>query len=313
MFDLLDLFIYMDEGLVRSLSSSKLEGIIDIRTLKCIRDRTLAGKVNFDEHYQLNNEDRRIRDNTEGYKQSHKICATTEGGTRGQDGSLEDREFERVEEEIKRIYTTFSLHTEMVTSLTNNNYLKDIQSASHITPTNLKSGDYIKVTGSLSTLSLVSYLDTLITLLNNCGLDRLNSIIDENPPGFLNYTGIVGMLSHLLELLTQKETVDMIMFCDDTPILLTTNSASFVNNTSHMYDKVNCPCNVLGKVVKFCEGDECLSLLRKSAQDDFYDAFMKTIEPYLQILVDKGLPLPNKPDVKISGTALMVVPISIYV
>ena len=42
---MLDLLMYLDEGLVKNLSSMVLSGYIEIRTTKIIQDRTLSGRA----------------------------------------------------------------------------------------------------------------------------------------------------------------------------------------------------------------------------------------------------------------------------
>ena len=50
---MLDLLMYLDEGLVKNLSSMVLSGYIEIRTTKIIQDRTLSGRAGteYREHY----------------------------------------------------------------------------------------------------------------------------------------------------------------------------------------------------------------------------------------------------------------------
>lgn len=311
--DFLDLFIYFDDALVKSLSTSILDGFIEIRTRKCIRDRTFSGRYHMDERFQIATTERFNKDYTKGFKSKHYYNDCNNFINKGNDGSLEDREFERVEEEIKRIYTSFSLHSQLLASLDSNNSLKRLTSnnISNL-PSTINEGDYIQLKGDLSTKSLCCYLDSLITIFNCCGLDRLNSLIATDSPGFMDYTGILGMLSHLYEVLLSKNTQDMVMYNSNTPVVLTTNSNCFLDNSSHMFDKSDCPCNVFGKVVKVCNDTNCINLLRKSAQETFYQEFLNSIEPYLDILKANGILLPKKPLTNVEGASLLVVPISIY-
>ena len=48
--NLLNIFIYIDENLIKNLSSVYLNGYIDIRTFKKIYDNTLSGKIQLDEN-----------------------------------------------------------------------------------------------------------------------------------------------------------------------------------------------------------------------------------------------------------------------
>ena len=114
---MLDLLMYLDEGLVKNLSSMVLSGYIEIRTTKIIQDRTLSGRAGteYREHYC--DEDRCGEDEREGYKGSNCSKSEHKENTNRNDVGLENREFIRREEELKRVYTTFTLHHELVTEL----------------------------------------------------------------------------------------------------------------------------------------------------------------------------------------------------
>ena len=123
---MLDLLMYLDEGLVKNLSSMVLSGYIEIRTTKIIQDRTLSGRAGteYREHYC--DEDRCGEDEREGYKGSNCSKSEHKENTNRNDVGLENREFIRREEELKRVYTTFTLHHELVTELNTKNLIKEL-------------------------------------------------------------------------------------------------------------------------------------------------------------------------------------------
>lgn len=308
-----NLFIYLDENLVRSLSSVFLNGYIDIRTYRSIRDKTLSGRVHVENRAQGTNSTKLVRDYTKGYKSKHKFIDCSDNISNGRDGSFEDRNFERVEEEIKRIYTSFSLHRQLMSNITSSKALKSIPKKKNLTAYNIIEGDYIELCGDITTSSIVCYLDALITLLNCCGTDKLNKLLEKNNPGFFDFKCIIELLSNLRKTLTENSTQDLIVNCGNTPVVLTTNTSCFLNNSSYIYDKVNCPCKIFGKVIKCCNKTEKIGLLRKSAQQEYYEDLMRFVEPYLNLIKTTGIPLPKKCNTCIGDNALLVLPISIYI
>ena len=68
--DLLDLalLMYLDEDLVRNMSSFVLNGYIEIRTSRIIQDLTLSGKAGIDLRDHCFDEDRKSNDEREGFK-----------------------------------------------------------------------------------------------------------------------------------------------------------------------------------------------------------------------------------------------------
>ena len=108
----LALLMYLDEGLVKNLSSLVLSGYINIRTTKLIQDRTLAGNAAYDYREHNFNEDRCGEDEKDGFKGSSLTTYDHSEQTSNTRAFLENREFVRREEEYQRIYTTFALHSQ---------------------------------------------------------------------------------------------------------------------------------------------------------------------------------------------------------
>lgn len=113
------------------------------------------------------------------------------------------------------------------------------------------------------------------------------------------------------EILNKNSTQDLILNCGDTPIILNVNNNFFLNNNAYIFDKVDCPCTVFGKVIKVAPHGECISLLRKTAQYNFYEKLLKEYCPYCNNLNSSGIIIPDMPRLKCEGISLIVVPISI--
>ena len=107
---MLDLLVYLDELLIKNLNSVALNGYIDIRTYRRIRDRTVGGNARISDRSSNGLDYKNQKDKISGYKSKHNICEE-----HFQDGSerslgLEGRDFDRNEQEIKKITTVFTLH-----------------------------------------------------------------------------------------------------------------------------------------------------------------------------------------------------------
>lgn len=322
--DDLDLLMYLDEGLVRNLSSLVLSGYIDIRTTKITQDSTLTGSLSTDWREHTFDEDREGSDAKEGFRGCNisKAAHIEQGNSQG--GVIEDREFIRREEEIKKIYTTFTLHSQLQSGLSEKNLMRAIGNQG-IEDGTVKAGDYVKIKGILTSESVNSYIDSLLNLFNCYGCDTLNSIIKPNTSknlstapftglNLLDFSTVSNMLTHLDTILSQNSTQDMILTCGDTPVVITVNKNFFMDNNSYIYDKVNCPCTVFGKVISVTQKGNCISLLRKTGQHDYYEKLLDSYHlSHCQTLESSGIIIPTKPRLKCDGTTIVVMPISMSI
>ncbi|NLK93744.1 MAG: hypothetical protein GX275_00945 [Clostridiales bacterium] len=306
----LDLLMYLDEGLVRNLSSLVLSGYIDIRTTRLIRDKTLSGRAAIENREHNFDEDRCAEDEREGYKGTNLFRAEHSEETINNMANIENREFIRREEEIKKIYTTFTLHKELFNGLNTIKPVKIFDNVS-IKDGDISSGDYVKISGELISESVNSYLDSLINIFSCFGCDCLNKIITTNDSSMMNFTSINNIVNHLNEILNRNSTQDLILNCGDTPIVLNVNNNFFMNNNSYVYDKIDCPCTVFGKVIKVAKNGQSISLLRKTAQHDYYENLLGKCTPYCDKLTNSGIVVPKMPRLKCEGISLIIIPISI--
>lgn len=312
MSDLLDLalLMYLDEGLVRNMSSFVLNGFIEIRTSRIIQDLTLSGRAGIDLRDHTFGEDRRIDDEREGFKGTNICCAEQVDNSQSNSASIENREFIRREEELKKIFTTFTLHGELITQLRSSNKIKPFSDTT-IKEGEVSPGDYVQIHGNLTSESINSYLDSILTIFNCFGCDSLNKLIPKNQSSTLNFNAMNHLLTHLNEILNKNSTQDLILMCGDTPVILNVNNNFFMNNNSYVYDKVNCPCTVYGKVINVAPSGNCISLLRKTAQHDYYENLLNRCSPYCDNLSSSGILIPQMPRLKCEGVSLIIVPISI--
>lgn len=306
----LALLMYLDEGLVKNLSSLYLSGYINIRTTKVIQDRSLTGKMGFDNRQRNYGEDRSFEEERQGFRNNNNTVLDTFDFTNTTSGDLEDREYLRREEEFQRIYTTFSLHSEIYTSLESENIVKTFDDRT-INAGEVSEGDYVKIYGNLTTENVNSYLDTLLTAFDCYGCENLNKMVSFKDKDLMNFTTMNSMLSHLNDILNKNSTEDMILTCGDTPVVINVNDNYFMSNNSYIFDKVECPCTVFGKVIKVAPCGDSVHMLRKTAQENFYEKVLNKCISYCDLLNSNGIIMPEMPRLKCDGISLVVVPVSI--
>ena len=315
MSDALDLLIYLDEALTKNLNSLVIDGFIEKRTSRFIEDRTLNAKTGSEGSNQHYGEDRCIKDERDGYKGKNFTEADTVTTLNRENQSLEGRRFVRREEELTRIFTTFEIHQQLIKGLNESNLIKELDGSSFST-SNINSGDYIKLSGQISNESMVSYIDSLSNLLSCIGTDNLNSYYQRfknSNNSFINYDIMYKQVNYLKSILTTNNSQDMIVKCGNIDVVLTVNNSNFISTYSNIYDSAECPCTIIGKVIRKCDSNQCIHLLRKSGQPDFYEKFLGCCSPLMDSLSNLGIYLPEKPRFRVPGESLLLIPISMLI
>lgn len=315
MSDALDLLIYLDEALTKNLNSLVIDGFIEKRTSRFIEDRTLNAKTGSEGSNQHYGEDRCIKDERDGYKGKNFTEADTVTTLNRENQSLEGRRFVRREEELTRIFTTFEIHQQLIKGLNESNLIKELDGSSFST-SNINSGDYIKLSGEISSESMVSYIDSLSNLLSCIGTDNLNSYyqnLKNSNNSFINYDIMYKQVNYLKSILTTNNSQDMIVKCGNIDVVLTVNNSNFISTYSNIYDSADCPCTIIGKVIRKCDSNQCIHLLRKSGQPNFYEKFLGCCSPLMDSLSNLGIYLPEKPRFRVPGESLLLIPISMLI
>lgn len=311
---MLDLLVYLDELLIKNLSSLALNGYIDIRTYRRIRDRTIGGNVRIGDRSSNGVDLKDQKDKISGYKSKHNTCEE-----HFQDGSernlgFEGRDFDRNEQEIKKIRTVFTLHNDLLTNMYTNERVRNLVDMEAIADGDVKVGDYVEISGCVQETSIPIYIDTLIESINCYGVDFLNSFLDKDNLKELDFGIISRLLLSLKNSITKNGTADLVLKTGDTSLVLAINENNFVNNGYNSVDFVQCSCKIFGKVMMIKEDDnKCISLLRKSSQEEYYEKILSSIDPYLDLLRSKNIIIPKKPECDIKGKMIMILPISICI
>lgn len=309
----MDLLVYLDEELIRNLNSVALNGYIDIRTFRKIKDRTIGGNVRLNDRNSEGYDCRNQKDKIEGYRSKHDSYENHYQNSNERTLGLEGRDFDRNEQEIKKISTVFTLHNDLLNKMLRSNGVKKFLDG-EIDFSNIQEGDYIQIRGCVQPTSMPLYIDTLINSLNCYGSDCLNNMIDIKSLGSLDFNIIRSLLENLNKNIIANGTRDLIIENNDISIITTINEGSFLINHSNMFDLVHCNCKIFGKVMKIKkENDKCISLLRKSSQEEYFSKILDKMNPYFENLMDKGIVLPEKPKCDVEGKSLIILPISISI
>ena len=328
--DTLDLLIYLDEFLTKNLNSLVIDGLIESRKSRWIEDRGITGRTASQNREQDFDEDRYIKDERDGYKGKNTVTANTWTGGYQEDRSLEGRRVIRREEELTRIYTSFEFHNQLVSGLNQSNLIKNINS------NNIKEGDYVQAVGEISPMSMLSFLDMSSNVISGLGSSNLNqlmasggtssivsggnslisnsanSLLGAGGSSLLNFDYMLNQYSYMKNLISANNTQDIVLKCSGRDIVVSANNSYFLNSSQNMYDKSNCNCKVIGKVIKACNENENINFLRHTGNAEVCRKTIENCSGLTKLLNDNGIVLPQMPKCESENNALLMIPISLY-
>lgn len=309
----MNLLIYLDEGLIRNLNSVALNGYIDIRTYRKVQDRSLGGNLRVLDRNGCSNDYKYQKDKEIGYKTKHRTYGEGIQQSRENSFSIDSKDIDRREEEIKIISTSYKLHYDLLNNLKNTDNVKVIENLD-LDNLNINIGDLIEITGCIKETSITSYLNTLINSLNWYSLEYLDSLIKDENIGPLNFDIIKKVLNTIKDELIANHTKDLLVSNGDTNVIVNVNEALFFSSKANMFDFLNCDTKIFGKVMLIDKNEECIvNLLRKSSQQEYYKELLEIVNDYLKVIKNKGVLIPNTIDCSIKGKTLMILPISICI
>ncbi len=311
MSDAFDMLVYLDEILVKNLASLVLTGFIETTTLTQAFDSCLTAGMREGGRNETNCVDSYSKIEREGFKDKNKTESCNDSSDNHHDRQFEGKRCVREERKIQTTYTTFVLNNNLISYFNKNNKLnhKDVDD---IENDKINVGDIIELEGTITNESLISYVNTMINLLDVFGCDHLDKLIKGNK-GCMNFTHFHKMLLYLQSVLTCNNTTDLIMKAGQGYAVITVSVDNFVNTHCHAFDKINCPCKVIGKVVKTCNSSqESISLLRKTGQEEFYESFFKNSEELIKILKNNKIFIPKCPKLRFNEHAIQIMPLNMY-
>ena len=306
-----DVLIYLDENLVRNLSSLVLTGFIETITRTQAFDRTLSAGFHEGDMIESSNQGSITRIEREGFKDKNKLEANNNTLHHHMNKDIDARHCIREEEEVKTTYTTFVLNGNLINHLNENKQLQH-KNETDIENNNISTGDLIEIEGTITNKGVLSYIDTLINLITIFEVEYLDTLTKDCTEK-INFSMFLKMLTYIKSILNCNSTQDLIMKSGKGIVILTINKDNFMNNRCNMFDNINCHCKVIGKVIKTCT-QECdsISLIRKTGQEEFYEKFLKKCEPLLECLKKNDILVPECPDLRINECAIQIMPLNIY-
>lgn len=315
-----DILIYLDEGLVKNLASLVLTGYIETTSVTQAFDRMLEAGMQDGKKLEGSNQGSLGKTEREGFRDENELETFNNFRHQHLDRSIDARRSVHEERTVKTTYTTFVLNGNLMDYFNQNNNLSQKQFGD-IENGNVEAGEMVKIEGTITNQSLVCYIECLKNIIDIMGDDYLNSLLEEEKkatpgcPKEMNFTIFRKMLTYLESTLTCNNSMDLIMDTGDGHVILTVSKDNFVGSGCHCFDKINCRCVVIGKVLKTCSAaDDCsISLLRKTGQEAYYEKFFDKVEYLLECLRKNDFFIPERPDLRYDECAIQVMPINIYV
>ena len=306
-----DVLVYLDENLVRNLSSLVLTGFIETITKTQSFDRTLSAGFHEGNRAEIANQGSVTRIEREGFKDKNKLEANNNLVNYHLDKDIDAKQCIREEKQVKTTYTTFVLNGNLMDHLNQNEQLQH-KNESDIENGNIYAGDLIEIEGTITNKCFISYIDTLVNLITIFGTDYLDDLTKDCREK-MNFSMFLKILTYIKSILTYNNTEDLIMKSGNGIVILTINKDNFMNNRCNMFDNINCHCKVVGKVIKTCS-EECnsISLLRKTGQEEFYEKMFEKYKPLLECLKKNDILIPECPDLRINECAIQIMPLNIY-
>lgn len=307
-----DVLIYLDENLVKNLASLVLTGYIETTTLTQSMDKWIGAGVHIGESLENSNEGSITKIKREGFEDKNRFNADNNSQRQHIDRDMDGKQSIHEEKKIETTYTTFVLNGNLM------NYFNEHEDLKHKTETdiennNVDSGDLIQIEGTITNECFLSYIDTLINLITIFGSNTLDALLKENQCK-INFTMFLKMLTYLKSILTCNNTQDLIMKTGNGTAVLTISTNNFMNSQCNIFDKINCHCKVVGKVIKTCTEElDSISLLRKTGQEEFFESFFSNTQCLLDCLKDNGILVPTCPCLRLNQSAIQIMPLSIYI
>lgn len=216
------------------------------------------------------------------------------------------------EEEIEKIHTPSSLFNNLKSRLFKEKMIVKIDSEKQFN--NLKTGDFIEISGTLSQNPLISVMDKMTSIM------ELTSIFSKDGTGRkakennLNNKNIISQMNGFSESLKGNGMVDLI--CDvninsySFKCVLPVNMDYFFNRNAN--EIIDGNFKILGKVTKKCIGDDKINLLRNTSLTLMKESTLVNLLTSFNMDDNEDI---DFGDVQafISAPALLIIPIAIYI
>ena len=176
----------------------------------------------------------------------------------------------------------------------------------------MKVGDFIEVEGELQKNPLINYMDILIDLF------RMVKIFDEKPQlgnkkqaNNQKENKIIKQIESFTNELKHSGTIDFILSDSKGTTVLSVQEQYLTND--NISEIIGGHFKVLGKVISICEKDtENINLLRKTSLSNLSEELLNEMFSGFRATGTQQFNLPEL-KTKITGPAVIVIPIAIYI
>lgn len=212
----------------------------------------------------------------------------------------------------KKVFTTFYFFNNIRDILIERDLLRYITEKDIINK-RVKCGDFVEFSANLCTTCIASPVSTIIDIFDSYDPKILDSLIKEKFDGYTNCTVIQKQLKCLSNCLNRNGTTDLVMNFNKAKAVLDINTNFFCDKNACAYDTADSECRTLCKVIRVIDEKSNIDLLRKTGMSSYYNSFLTSLSPYLQVLNDNGILVPDNFTTNISGPAIQAIPIAMYV
>ncbi|MBU3127933.1 DUF6414 family protein [Clostridium tagluense] len=299
--------IYLNKSLMLDSYSILGEGYIESRSIRCVADKSDNIKLQMSSKNQIV-EGEKISNND---KEKNKANDTTSTNIGDVLGMVDDRNINRNEITIKKIYTSFNLFNNFRNDMFNKKICRVIDE-NNIIENDIVCGEFVELEATLIDYSLSNYVSNLIDVIECYDSKELDKLLKNATltNSIINYSIILKQLKVLKIYLERNSTVNMIMKMGDCTVVANVNLNFFQDKNSYIYDNANFKSKVLCKIVK---SGESINLLSKTGMEYYNNEFLISIAPYLNILKENNIIIPEDCITEIVKEAIEVIPIAIYI
>lgn len=286
--------IYTNSNIISNLGAALIEGFIESKTLR--NAVGLAGNLRTSKDYK-------IQKNSED-----KVTTTTADNASYFDGKVDYRN----EFNIKTIYSTFFLFNNIRDTLIKRNQLR-LLTDRDVAESRVACGEYVEFNAELSTCSISSTASTIVDILSSYDIKVLDELVKSRLGGYTTCSSILNQLKCLCNCLSRNGTTDVVMNYNSSKAILNVNTNYFCDKNGCAYDTAYSNCTVFCKVIKCINKDNYCCMLRKTGMSDYYNSFLNSIKPCLEVLNSNGIIVPVNFDTRVTGPAFQAIPVAMYI
>ncbi|KRQ86429.1 hypothetical protein ABG79_01810 [Caloramator mitchellensis] len=296
--------IYINKNLILDLYSILINGYIESREELYLKNIDTAFRLQLGNKYTTNQGSKRtdpsdknlVKDNSNNCSKDRSVLVDNRNGDRNQI-------------RIRKIFTTFQFFNNMKSIMQNNNLVKrfdELSSYDSISPV-----EYLEFEGRISQISVQSQINTIVSLIESFDTKELDKLIPSS--SLTNFTVISKQLKKLNEFLGQNNTTTMIIENSHFKSILNVNTNFFLDKNSYIYDDVNCNCKVFCKIIKVLNHNEKINLLSKTCEQDYYTKLLLQTKQFLDILNQNNILVPEMFSCEVMYPAIQAIPIAMYI